>query len=175
MTSCIPALLHSKYGHGRTRWNTVDNALLTLLWIQSIEIHINYITHHTFRVTDHESIWDIYLGRLERYPAATKRLWAVREETRRPVHLISSSLILDDERTLFLLMIRIRARSSLDVVILNRCLCGLWIVSRTRRKTLEMPPSEKAHDQTTEQWVQEFQEGYWLAWLPLCFEIEIYT
>ena len=27
--------------------------------------------------------------------------------------------------------------------------------------------------QTTEQWVQEFQMGYWLAWLPLCFQIAI--
>ena len=66
-------------------------------------------------------------GRLERYPAATKCVWAVRAETRRPVRLISSTLILDDDRNLFLLMIRIRAPSSLGVDILNRCPCGgLW-------------------------------------------------
>ena len=82
-------------------------------------------------------------GRLERYQAATKCLWTMRAETRRPVRLISYILILDDDWNLFLLMIWIRARSSLHVVILNWCPCGLWIalpVSRTQRRTLEMPP-----------------------------------
>ena len=74
---------------------------------------------------------------------ATKRLWTVWAETQRPVHLISSTLILDDVKKLFLIMIQITARSSLGVVNFNRCPYGLWIAlpaSRTRQRTLEMPP-----------------------------------
>ena len=77
-------------------------------------------------------------GRLERYPTATKRLCAVRAET-------PDRLYPDDERNLFHLMIWIRARFSLGVVILNWCSCGLWIAhpfSRTRRRTLKMPPCD---------------------------------
>ena len=69
-------------------------------------------------------------------------LWTVRAETRHQVRLISSTLILDDERNLFLLIIQIRARSSLSVLTFNRRSCGFWIalpVSQTRRRTLETP------------------------------------
>ena len=122
-------------------------------------------------------------------PSCHQTFWTVWTETRGPVRLISSTLILDDERYLFPLMIRIRAWSSLGVVILNRCPCGIWIallVSRTRRRSLEMPPCgtpvflnialwERPRPEKIEQWVQEFQVGYWLGWLSLCFEIAIYV
>ena len=81
-------------------------------------------------------------GRLEWYPAATKRLWTVWAETLHPVRQIISTLIFDDERNLFLLMGWIWAWFSVGVVILKRCPCDLWIallVSRTRRRTLAMP------------------------------------
>ena len=52
---------------------------------------------------------------------------------------------------------------------------GLW---RCQIETLLcslISPCDTAHDQTTKQWVQEFQVGYWLAWMPLSFKIAIYT
>ena len=133
---------------------------------------------------DHESVWGICLDVLSDTQLAIKRLWTVRAETRRPVSLISPNLILDDETNSFLLCIQIRARYSLGVVILNRCPCSLWIalpehnggLLRCHLVTLLcslISPYETAHGQPTEQWVQEFQVGYWLAWLSLCFEIEI--
>ena len=108
----------------------------------------------------------------------------MRAETRSPVRLTSSTLILDDESNLFLLMIWIRTWYSLGVVILNRCPRGfrspehdrgLWRCHLVTLLCSSILPSETTHNQTTEQWVQEFQVGYWLAWLPLCFEIAIHT
>ena len=82
-------------------------------------------------------------------------------------------LILNDERNLFLLIILIRVRLPFGVVILNWCPCGLIIAHRSPKRNRGdwrcplltllcslLSLSETAHDQTTEQWIQEFQVGY---------------
>ena len=52
---------------------------------------------------------------------------------------------------------------------------GLWRCHLVTLLCSSISPSATTHDETIEQWVQEFQVGYWLAWLPLCFEIAIYA
>ena len=102
--------------------------------------------------------------------------------TNRPVRLISSTMILDDERNLFILMIRIKARSSLGLILRSSStdahVAFALNSSSGLPNTMEdfadatlwhslcssISPSETAHGQTiaTEQLVQEFQVGYWL-------------
>ena len=68
-------------------------------------------------------------GRLEWYPASTKRRWILWTETWRPVRLISSTPI---RETCF--------ASWYDVVIVNWCLHGFWVILpvwRARHGTLE--------------------------------------
>ena len=51
---------------------------------------------------------------------------------------------------------------------------GFLICTPHHKSSAPSAPSmsfpERPRDLTTEQWVQEFQYGYWLAWLPLCFD-----
>ena len=66
-------------------------------------------------------------GCLEQYPAATKRPWTMQTKTMCPLRLISSTLIMDAERTIFHLIIRRGARPSFDMFIFNRCPCSPWV------------------------------------------------
>ena len=71
--------------------------------------------------------------------------------TGRPNHLTSPTPFLNAGRKLFRLMIRIRARSSLDVIVFNRCPrspCVRLMLPRTRCKTVDCTPwhpSETRH------------------------------
>ena len=123
-------------------------------------------------------------GCLERCSAATKHLWTVRIKTQRRVHMISTTLVLDAEIKLIMLLIWRMARSFLSVF--NTCPRSPWVrmlLWQTRRMTfiwhlvtLEYfltSPSEKDQDLRTEQYFQYLQAVYCLAWLPLWFEMII--
>ena len=77
-------------------------------------------------------------GYIERYAAVAKHIWTVQTKTRLPIHLISSTMVLDAERKLFHLMKWKMACSSFDVIVFNRCPCSSLIrllLSQTWRKT----------------------------------------
>ena len=64
---------------------------------------------------------------------------------RRPIRLIRSTLILDAKRNTFPFIIRRKARSSLDVDVLNRCPRSPWVrllISWTLHRTFEMAPCD---------------------------------
>ena len=122
-------------------------------------------------------------GCLEQYPGATKNICAMQTKTRRQDRLISYTLILGAERKLFCLMIQRRKRSSLDVIVFNRCPCsnippkkdgcsheygvGLFRCHLLTHPWFSTSPSEKVQNLTTEHYFQRLHAGYWLAWLPL--------
>ena len=77
-------------------------------------------------------------GNNERYAAVAKHIWTVQTKTWLPIHLISSTMVLDAERKLFHLIKWKMACSSFDVIVFNRCPCSSWIrllLSQTWRKT----------------------------------------
>ena len=82
-------------------------------------------------------------GCLERCLAVPKCHWTMRTKTGRLLRLTSSTLILDDQRKLFQLMIRRRAWSPCHVIVSNGCPCSPWkrlLLSRSRHKNFELGP-----------------------------------
>ena len=75
---------------------------------------------------------------LERYPAATKHPWTTQRQQGIQVRLISSTLILDAKRKLFLLIIRKRTWFPFDVIVCNSFQHRPWVrlyLLRTRCRT----------------------------------------
>ena len=83
-----------------------------------------------------------------------------------------------------IIMIQIRARSSLGVVIRNRCPWSFWIallVFRTRWRTLEMPPCDTrvlrylpVRQPTTRQLNNEFKNYTWvIGWQDCHFVLKL--
>ena len=87
---------------------------------------------------DQESVWGICLDVPSDIQLLLNFLTA-QTKTRRPICLMSSTLILDAERNLSPLMIQRRARSSFDVIVFNQCPRSPQVrllISRIRYRTL---------------------------------------
>ena len=129
-------------------------------------------------------MWGIYLSEyLERHPAATKSLWAIRKNTRRPIRLKGYTVILD--ATACSPSWYGEGHSLLDVTVFNRYLCSPWVrllVWRTWCRTFKMAPCGTPVILDIYRWESSRHKNrtivsiitgrIWVARLPLWFKLE---